>query len=172
LTAKEILEQEGLSHPKESLAFLKYYKAHVEKVQLHKQSLKRVSNIFIFIGAFSFAFAIYCFMYFKPKLASPHRLRQSSSDMSFTAADGSIDISQMANMISMMIWGLVLTKARAGLEAAESKDTSKVSGLLSRAVSLIALIASAAIFKLVATMSEPSTAVAVANARPLLQQNL
>jgi hypothetical protein len=35
LTAKEILEQEGLSHPKESLAFLKYYKTHVEKVQQH-----------------------------------------------------------------------------------------------------------------------------------------
>jgi hypothetical protein len=99
-------------------------------------------------------------MFFKPKAAS-HRLRQSSTDASFMAADGSIDIAQMANMISMMIWGLVLTKARAGLEAVESKDTSKVSGLLSRAVSLIALIAAAAIFKLVATMSQAPTGATV-----------
>lgn len=108
-------------------------------------------------------------MFFKPK-AAPHRLRQSSTDASFMAADGSIDIAQMANMISMMIWGLVLTKARAGLEAVESKDTSKVSGLLSRAVSLIALIAAAAIFKLVATMSQAPTGAPVVHT-PKLQQS-
>lgn len=119
-----------------------------------------MSNTFIFIGAFAFAAAIYCFTFYKPK-ASPHRLRQSNTDTSFMAADGSFDIAQMANMISMMIWGLVLTKAKAGLEATESKDTSKVSGLLSRAVSLIALISAAAIFKLVATMSQAPTSVPV-----------
>lgn len=72
-------------------------------------------------------------------------------------------------MVSMMIWGLVLTKARAGLEAVESNDASKVGGLLSRAVSLIVLIGAAAIFKLVATVSQAPEAIAV-RANPILKQ--
>lgn len=165
-TAKEIIEQEGLQHPKDSLSFLKYYKAHVEKVQQHQQSLKRVSNTFVFIGAFAFAAAIYCFMNMKPQAATQHRLKQAND----ASVDGSVDISQMANMVSMMIWGLVLTKARAGLEAVESNDTSKVGGLLSRAVSLIVLIGAAAIFKLVSTVSQAPEAIAV-RATPVLKQS-
>lgn len=54
----------------------------------------------------------------------------------------------------MLIWGMVLAKARNGLEAVESKDSSKVGGLLSNVTNLIMLIAASAVFKLVATISE------------------
>jgi hypothetical protein len=128
-----------------------------------------VSNTFIFIGAFAFAAAIYCFMTLKPKAAPQYRLRQSN-DNPFGTADGSVDVSQMANMISMMIWGLVLTKARAGLEAVDSKDASKVGGLLSRAVSLIVLIGAAAIFKLVSTISQAAPEAVEVHANPILKQ--
>ena len=86
----------------------------------------------------------------------------------FMGADGTVDIAQAASVASMLIWGMVLTKARNGLEAVESKDSSKVGGLLSRVTSLILLIAASAFFKLVATISaEP--AVIIAQSKPLLQ---
>jgi len=173
--------------PQESVHFLKYYKAHVEKVQDHQARLKRVSNLFIFVGAFAFAFAIYSLMSFQPaKAPVTHKLKLApkvgateSTETLMPAADGSVDFSQLANMASMTIWGLVLAKARSGLEAVETKDTSKVSSLFSRVVSLIVLICSAAVFKLIATATEnmkpAATEVAeveeVASARPLLKQS-
>ena len=65
-----------------------------------------------------------------------------------------MDITSAANVASMFIWGLVLAKAKSGLEAVETQDTSKVGGLLSRATSLIMLIAMSAICKLVAITNE------------------
>ena len=75
-------------------------------------------------------------------------------------------------MASMAIWGLVLAKARSGLEAVETKDTSKVGSLLSRVVSLIVLICSASVFKLIANATETQRpAIAVEeSSRPLLKQ--
>jgi len=68
----------------------------------------------------------------------------------------------------VLIWGLVLAKARSGLEAVETKDTSKVSGLLSRVASLIGLIICASVFKLVASLTEPKITPTV---KPLLKQS-
>lgn len=160
MDAKAIIEEEGLVSPQESVHFLKYYKAHVEKVQDHQARLKRVSNLFIFVGAFAFAFAIYSFMSFQPaKAPVTHKLKLApkvgaTTETVMPVADGSVDFSQLANMASMTIWGLVLAKARSGLEAVETKDTLKVSSLFSRVVSLIVLICSAAVFKLIANATE------------------
>ena len=38
----------------------------------------------------------------------------------FTGSDGTLDITSMANLASMAIWGMVLAKARSGLEAVET----------------------------------------------------
>lgn len=158
VSAKEIIDQEGLETPQESVKFLKHYKSHVEKTQLHQKNLKRVSNLFVFVGAFAFAFAVFSFM--TPKAAPKPRLRlaphigDGQEQAQFIAADGSYDISSMASYASVFIWGLVLTKARSGLEASDSKDSSKVGGLLQRATSLIALICASALFKLIAVMTD------------------
>jgi hypothetical protein len=55
----------------------------------------------------------------------------------------------------MAIWGMVLAKARSGLEAVETQDSSKVGGLLSKVTSLIVLIAVSAICKMVALTTTP-----------------
>lgn len=65
----------------------------------------------------------------------------------------------MANIASIFIWGLVLTKAKSGLEAADSKESSQVGGLLSKALSMIVLIGVSAIFKLVANITGTQPAV-------------
>jgi hypothetical protein len=73
----------------------------------------------------------------------------------FVGADGTLDITSMANLASMAIWGMVLAKARSGLEAVETQDSSKVGGLLSKVTSLIVLIAVSAICKMVALTTTP-----------------
>ena len=125
-------------------------------------------------------------MSFQPaKAPVTHKLKLApkvgaTTETAMPAADGSVDFSQLANMASMTIWGLVLAKARSGLEAVETKDTSKVSSLFSRVVSLIVLICSAAIFKLIANATENMKPAAfevaeveevASAARPLLKQS-
>lgn len=137
-----------------------------------------MSNIFIFVGAFAFSYALFQYFNATPKAATQHKLKQSNSSdpMSmFTGADGTLDITSMANLASMAIWGMVLAKARSGLEAVETQDTTKVGGLLSKVTSLIVLITVSAICKMVAlsTTLEPVSVppVEVAHNTPLLKQS-
>lgn len=61
--------------------------------------MKRVSNIFIFVGAFAFAFAIYSFMTFSPAKATQHHKLKLAPNVGAQAADtliptdGPVDIS-------------------------------------------------------------------------------
>jgi len=94
----------------------------------------------------------------KPKLRLAPRTQQAQ-ESSFMSSDDSIDISQLAGMASIFIWGLVLTKAKSGLEAADSSESGKVGGLLSKIMTMIVLIAVSALFKLVANITgSPSAA--------------
>lgn len=93
----------------------------------------------------------------------------------FAGADGTVDITSMANLASMAIWGMVLAKARSGLEAVETQDTSKVGGLLSKVTSLIFLITISAICKMVALSTTPDLvsvpSVEFTHTTPLLKQS-
>lgn len=58
------------------------------------------------------------------------------------------EISSSASTFSAMsalMWGLVLQKARKGVEAAGSKDTQTVQGLLKKGVVMICMIAAASL---------------------------
>lgn len=74
------------------------------------------------------------------------RLRASNtqvdpvSNMFGFGADGSIDMPTMLNFLSMAIWGLVMTKANQGLEAAKTGDANAVTGLMKKATTLCGLI--------------------------------
>lgn len=87
----------------------------------------------MFVGAFAFSFAVYSLLTYTK--ASPKRLqlaptspRVAQSDQnSFTNSvtyEGEIDISQLVHGASVFIWGLILAKARSGLEAVGTKDTA------------------------------------------------
>jgi hypothetical protein len=54
--------------------------------------------------------------------------------------------------LSVAIWGLVVTKAKAGVEAASNKDANTVSGLVKKVGAICALIAAASVFQLMGTM--------------------
>lgn len=55
-THKEIIEQAGLSHPKESVQFLTYMKDHVEKVEAHGSRISKISKIFALTAGVALAY--------------------------------------------------------------------------------------------------------------------
>jgi hypothetical protein len=89
----------------------------------------------------------------------------------FTADDGSYDLAAMANFASMAIWGMVVSKARSGLEAVNTKDSSKVNGLLKKTTQLISLITFASIFKLIAVLMEEPVAAPTVSTSHVLKQS-
>ena len=56
------------------------------------------------------------------------------------------EMSGMFSGISVFIWGLVLAKARSGMDAASQKDAGTVGGLLKRSAGIIFMIAIASVF--------------------------
>ena len=63
----------------------------------------------------------------------------------------------MFSGISALVWGLVLAKARQGMEAAGTKDSGSVGGLLKKSAGLMFMIAVASVFQLMATYSSAMT---------------
>ena len=82
-----------------------------------------------------------------------HRLGASSTDVEADA------YKQTFSFVSVAIWGLVVTKAKAGVEAAQNKDANTVSGLVKKVGAICALIAAASIFQLMGTMKTPESEV-------------
>lgn len=76
-----------------------------------------------------------------------HRLGASNENVEADA------YKQTFSYLSVAIWGLVVTKAKAGVDAASSKDTTSVSGLVKKVGAICALIAAASIFQLMGTMN-------------------
>ena len=69
-----------------------------------------------------------------------HRLGASNEDLESDA------YKQTFSYLSIAIWGLVVTKAKAGVEAAQNKDANTVSGLVKKVGAICALIAAASVF--------------------------
>ena len=68
-----------------------------------------------------------------------------------SVAEETDEMSGMFSGISVFIWGLVLAKARSGMEAANTKDSGSVGGLLKKSAGLIFLIGVASVFQLMST---------------------
>ena len=92
------------------------------------------------------SYAAYC--YLMPaqttRRTAGGRPRLSASN----AADDANEMGSMFSGISVFIWGLVLTKARQGMEAANTKDSEKAGGLLKKSAGLIFMIVAASVFQL------------------------
>ena len=56
---KQIMEQEGLETPKESVEFLEYYQKHTKKVEAFRKRLHTFSYVLCALGVSAFAFAAY-----------------------------------------------------------------------------------------------------------------
>ena len=94
-------------------------------------------------------YAAYC--YFMPAQTSRSTVGGRPRLGASNAADGTNEMGSMFNGISVFIWGLVLTKARQGMEAANTKDSEKAGGLLKKSAGLIFMIVAASVFQLLSS---------------------
>ena len=139
---KQILEEENLETPQQSVKFLEYYQKHVKKTDEAREKLHSFSKFLMISSLVALGFMAYEFLvpaqtprnYGKPRLGAG-KVEAETDEMS-----------GMFSGISVFIWGLVLAKARSGMDAATQKDAGTVGGLLKRSAGIIFMIAIASVF--------------------------
>ena len=159
---KKIMDEENLDSPQDSVEFLEYVKKHQNKVDHHKRRLHRFSRFMFVLGVSALGYMAFRYFVHSSRMHETsysgrnHRLGASSTDAEADA------YKQTFSFVSVAIWGLVVTKAKAGVEAAQNKDASTVSGLVKKVGAICALIAAASIFQLMGSMKTPESEVAKA----------
>ena len=143
---KKIMDEENLDSPQDSVEFLEHVRKHQNKLDHHKKRLHHFSKFIMFLGIGALSFmAFRHFVHAKRVHSSEysgqsHKLGASNEDAEADA------YKQTFSYLSIAIWGLVVTKAKAGVEAASNKDASTVSGLVKKVRAICALIAAGAVF--------------------------
>lgn len=130
------------------------------KVEKSRQSLHKLSKVMLCVGVGALAYIGYQYMYAAPAHHSTnnsHRL--GASNVSETSPQ-----SQAFSAMSVMIWGLVVAKAKSGVEAAQSKDAASVGGLVKKVGVICSLIAGASILQLMASMDTSNAVASVSKA--------
>lgn len=128
-------------------------------VQDSRTYLQRLSYAAAIVGTAALAYGMYAYTmepkaFMKPKLGAGSSSLPESMMNSFMT--GQVDTTQLLDGVSMLIWGLVVTKANAGLNAVNSKDSVSVGGFMKKTASLIGLIMVAATFKIASDYSMPA----------------
>jgi len=88
------------------------------------------------------------------------------------APNGLEDMSATCTAISAMLWGLVVIKAKQGLNASDSKDPETVGTMLRKAGKLIILICVSSTLKFVAEMSQDVPSVTVPTSHRLQAEHI
>jgi len=131
---KRIVEEEGLDQPKNSVEFLEYVKGHQEKTRHHKRRLHKCSRILLVVGVVMLAYMGLRHWVHKRNMHRIERKQYHEEDheerygsrhhrlgASATAQDTTA-YGQTFSAISVAVWGLVVAKAKAGVEAASKDD--------------------------------------------------
>lgn len=164
---KKIIDEESLDHPQDSVEFLEYMKKHQEKTDGHKRRLHKLSKILLFVGVA--ALGVMAFKHLTHSGRSRHH--QGSQDDGYSgkhhklgaSADVQGDgLAQTFSYLSVAIWGLVVAKAKAGVEAAQKSDSGSVGALVKKAGVICALIAAGSFFQLASNFKSGSVATAPA----------
>jgi len=111
--------------------------------------LQVFSRFFIITSVAALAYTAYCF--FSPAQTERKFTGGKPRLGAANVAEQTDEMSNMFSGISVFIWGLVLTKARSGMEAANTKDSGSVGGLLKKSAGLMFLIGIASVFQLLST---------------------
>ena len=162
---RKIMDEENLDSPQDSVEFLEYVKKHQNKVDHHKHRVHRFSKFVMFLGVSALSFMAFRHFVHASRVHSTefsgqsHRLG-ASNDSAETDA-----YKQTFSYLSVAIWGLVVTKAKAGVDAASNKDESTVGGLVKKVGAICALIAAASICQFMGTMNPAKDAAKAAPAQ-------
>jgi len=147
--SKQIIEEENLETPQQSVKFLEYYQKHVEKTEKAQKRLGLWSKMFMISSVIALAYMAYC--YFSPDQASRKSTGRRPRLGASNVAEETDEMSSMFSGISVFIWGLVLAKAKQGMAAVGTKDSGTVGGMVKKAAGLIFMIAAASVFQLMST---------------------
>ncbi len=138
---KQLVDEENLDSPVNSVEFLQYVQKHQKKVQAQKQRLSTVSRGLMIVGVGAISLMAYRYFMSATVEEAPrqhHRLAASNE-----ASDESAVYKQTFSALSMAIWGLVVAKAKAGQEAVSSKDAASVGSIVKKVGTICAMIAAA-----------------------------
>jgi len=179
---KEIIENENLDAPADSVKFLEYMQKHEEKVNHHKKRVHKLSKLLFVIGIASMVYMGVRYCIHEKRMEEyanegkthekqnyshhkhhkyngrNHRLGASNEEAESTA------YGQTFSAISVGIWGLVVAKAKTGVEAASKNEASSVGGLVKRVGYICALIAAASLTQFMGHYNTPNPVEAVTKA--------
>ncbi len=119
---KQIIDEENLDSPKNSVEFLEYVKKHGKKVKQHKKRLHRVSKLLLIIGAASLGyFALRHFIHRQRMHGDKHHGNDYSGRDHRLGASAELEsdnaYGQTFSFLSVSLWGLVVAKAKSGMDA-------------------------------------------------------
>ena len=160
---KKIVEDENLDRPKDSVEFLQYVKKHQKKVDTHRRRVHTMSKGLMVLGFAGMAFMAYNWWtrpvhhHEKHYSGKNHRLGASAE----VEDDGT---GMIFKSMSLAIWGLIVSKAKSGLEAASQSDEKSVGATVKKIGAFCGLIVAASLFQLMAQQntSNPVEAVSAA----------
>jgi len=151
------MDEENLDAPQDSVEFLEYVQKHQSKVDHHKNRLHKLSKLIMFLGVSAIGFMAFRHFVHARRIHSSEFSGQGHRLGASNEADEADQYKQTFNFLSVAIWGLVITKAKAGVEAASNKDANTVGGLVKKVGAICALIAAASVFQLMGTMNHSET---------------
>ena len=155
-TASEIIEAEGLEAPSESVEFAQYMHNHMGKTAKAKSTLSKISKVTMVIAIGSLAYVCFTLMT-TMKFGSGPKSSTGHARLRATMEEDDNSMSMTLNALSVMVWGMVAAKAKAGMNAANSDDHTTVKGMLKKATNLILMIVFASFVKFGAEMSQKQT---------------
>lgn len=162
---KQIIEEENLETPSESVEFLQYVKKHQKKVEHHKQTMHSFNKMVFAAGIAGLGYmAVRHFGHSEQMHGDEDHSYSGSGHRLGAANEAFTEPSQTAqtfSMVSVAIWGMVVAKAKTGMEASTKTDSTTVGGLVSKVGTICALIAAASLCQFMGSMgAAESTGVA------------
>jgi len=109
----------------------------------------------MFAAISAFFYMAYCYFFAAPKASNTYSGKPRLGAAHVEESDDGMQ--STFSGISVFIWGLVLAKAKQGMTAASTKDSSSVGGLLKKSAGLIFLIVVASVCQLMSSKTVPET---------------
>lgn len=153
---KQIIDEENLDSPANSVEFLEYVKKHQQTVKNHQQRVSKCSKVLMCAGVAVLGFTAFKYFMHTRHSESGYGSKNHRLGASGEAADANAYAA--FNYMSVAIWGLVVAKAKAGVEAATKEETSSVGSLVKRAGFFTALIAAASLCQFLSSMHSQAVA--------------
>jgi len=152
---RRIVEEENLDHPKDSVEFLEHVKNHEKKTRHHKHRLHKCSKILLIVGVVMLGYMGLRHMVHKRNM---HRIERDQNEeehfggrrhrLGASAQVEDTSYGQTFSAISVAVWGLVIAKAKSGIEAAQKNDVESVGAAVKKITVFTALIAGASLLQM------------------------